>query len=43
MREKGQVGTWGEFWDAYRKYGIKAGLKRRTTVISSWKIWKNIK
>ena len=27
MREKGQVGTWGEFWDAYRKYGIKAGLK----------------
>ena len=27
MREKGQVGTFGEFWDAYRKYGIKAGLK----------------
>ena len=27
MREKGQVGTFGEFWDAYRKHGIKAGLK----------------
>ena len=27
MREKGQVGTFGEFWNAYRKYGIKAGLK----------------
>ena len=27
MREKGQVGTFGEFWNAYRKNGIKAGLK----------------
>ena len=27
MREKQQVGTWGEFWNAYRKYGIKAGFK----------------